>query len=61
MKIPDLQDIDRLFAFARAAGVKVIYSVRLQKNTPEEAAKITKYVTEKYEIGRASCRERVYA
>ena len=48
VKIPDLADIDHLFAFARAAGVKVIYSVRLQKNTPEEAAKITKYVTEKY-------------
>ncbi len=29
--IPTDADIDSLFGFARAAGVKVIYSVRLQK------------------------------
>jgi len=46
--IPDEKDIDPLFAFAKEAGVKVIYSVRLQKNTPEAAAKIAKYVAEKY-------------
>ena len=48
VNIPDEKDIDALFAFAKAAGVKVIYSVRLQKNTPEAAAKIAKYVAEKY-------------
>ena len=48
VNIPDEKDIDQLFAFAKAAGLKVIYSVRLQKNTPEAAAKIAKYVAEKY-------------
>lgn len=48
VKIPDEKDIDHLFAFANEAGVKVIYSVRLQKNTPEAAARIAKYVAGKY-------------
>ena len=48
VNIPDEKDIDQLFAFARAAKLKVIYSVRLQKNTPEAAAKIAKYVAGKY-------------
>lgn len=48
VNIPDEKDIDALFAFAKAAGVKVIYSIRLQKNTPEEAARIAKYVDGKY-------------
>jgi len=48
VNIPDEKDIDQLFAFAKAAGLKVIYSVRLQKNTPEAAAKIAKVVAEKY-------------
>ena len=54
VNIPDEKDIDALFAFAKEAGVKVIYSVRLQKNTPEAAAKIAKYVNEKYG-DRLSC------
>ena len=48
VNIPDEKDIDALFAFAKAAGVKVIYSLRLQKNTPDEAARIARYVAEKY-------------
>lgn len=48
VNIPDEKDIDQLFAFARAAGLRVIYSVRLQKNTPEAAAKVAKYVAGKY-------------
>ncbi|NCY22642.1 hypothetical protein EBX31_11900, partial [bacterium] len=48
VNIPDEKDIDHLFAFAKEAGVKVIYSVRLQKNTPEAAAKVAKYVNQKY-------------
>ena len=54
VNIPNEKDIDALFAFAKEAGVKVIYSVRLQKNTPEAAAKIAKYVNEKYG-DRLSC------
>jgi hypothetical protein len=48
VNIPDERDIDHLFAFAREAGVKVIYSVRLQKNTPTAAAQVAKYVAEKH-------------
>jgi len=48
VNIPDEKDIDHLFAFAKEAGLKVIYSVRLQKNTPEAAAKVAKYVNQKY-------------
>ena len=54
VNIPDEKDIDALFAFAKEAGVEVIYSVRLQKNTPEAAAKVAKYVNEKYG-DRLSC------
>jgi len=54
VNIPNENDIDHLFAFAREAGVKVIYSVRLQKNTPEAAAKVAKYVSEKHG-DRLSC------
>ena len=54
VNIPNEKDIDALFAFAKEAGVKVIYSVRLQKNTPEAAAKVAKYVNEKYG-DRLSC------
>ena len=54
VNIPNEKDIDALFAFAKEADLKVIYSVRLQKNTPEAAAKIAKYVSEKYG-DRLSC------
>ena len=38
--IPGTSDIDSLFAFARAAGVKVIYTVRMEGNTTVAAAGI---------------------
>ena len=53
--IPSYKDIDNLFAFARAAGVKVIYSVRLlnvesctNPNLPSDDAKIVAYIWKKY-------------
>lgn len=46
--IPGEADIDSLFGFAKAAGVKVIYTVRLRDYTPEAAANICKYVMEHY-------------
>ena len=52
--IPNMTDIDSLFAFAKAAGVKVIYTVRMQGNTPESAAEIVKYIIDRYE-GNVSC------
>src|SRR5579859_1553126 len=46
--IPSNADIDNLFGFAQAAGVKVIYSLRLKSNNPAGAAAIAKYVMEHY-------------
>ena len=42
VNMPNEKDIDALFAFAKEADLKVIYSVRLQKKTSEAAAKIAK-------------------
>ncbi|MBP8302859.1 MAG: hypothetical protein KBE04_01875 [Phycisphaerae bacterium] len=36
--VPDEQDVRALFEFARAAGVRVIYSVRLQESVPSSAS-----------------------
>ena len=53
--IPSDNDIDSLFEFARAAGIKVIYSVRLENlaacpnpHLAEDDAKIIKYIWSKY-------------
>ncbi|HTQ30814.1 MAG TPA: hypothetical protein VMI53_06350 [Opitutaceae bacterium] len=54
VSIPDHADIDSLFAFAKAAGLKVIYTVRMEGNTPEAAAAVAKYVTDHYG-DRLSC------
>ncbi len=52
---PSFADIDNLFAFARAAGVKVIYSVRLlnlgscpNPHLAEDDARIVGYIWQKY-------------
>lgn len=53
--IPSYKDIDNLFEFARAADVKVIYSLRLEnlascenKNLAAEDAQIAKYIWRRY-------------
>ncbi|MGA2440962.1 MAG: hypothetical protein ABSH08_08385 [Tepidisphaeraceae bacterium] len=47
--IPGKADIDSLFAFAHAAGVKVIYSVRLKGQSDASGAiPIVKYIQENY-------------
>jgi len=46
--IPDRADIDSLFAFAKAADIKVIYTVRIESNSPPAAAAIAKYVMDNY-------------
>ena len=53
--IPTLKDIDNLFEFARAADIKVIYSVRLENlaacpnpRLAEDDAKIVQYIWSKY-------------
>jgi hypothetical protein len=48
VKIPDKTDIDSLFGFARVAGVKVIYTLRLTGNSPVDAAKTAKYIVDNY-------------
>jgi hypothetical protein len=42
--VPQEQDIDALFAFARAAGVKVIYSFRLKNGDPADSARLAAYI-----------------
>ena len=46
--IPGRADIDSLFAFAKAADIKVIYTVRMESNTTAAAAAIAKYVMDNY-------------
>jgi hypothetical protein len=42
--VPQEPDIDKLFDFARQAGVKVIYSFRLKNGNPAEAARLATYI-----------------
>ena len=42
--VPQEKDIDSLFAFARAAGVKVIYSFRLENGDPAVSARLAAYI-----------------
>ncbi|TAK93236.1 MAG: hypothetical protein EPO07_18390, partial [Verrucomicrobia bacterium] len=46
--IPSEADVRALFEFAKPAGVKVIYSVRLKEGEPESAARIAKLIHERY-------------
>lgn len=47
-RIPTFADIDALFRFAKAAGIKVIYSLRLTNGNATENASIAKYIWENY-------------
>src|SRR6185437_8360258 len=46
--IPTSKDIDALFRFAKAADVKVIYSLRLTDGNAEQNASIAKYIWDNY-------------
>ena len=48
VKIPGNSDLDSLFAFAEAAGVRVIYTLRLRESSPEDAAKVAQYILAHY-------------
>ena len=48
VKVPTQIDIDNLFAFAKGANVKVIYTLRLREGNPEQAAQIVKYIIDRY-------------
>ncbi len=43
-RVPEEADIRSLFQFAKAADVKVIYSVRLEDGDPQSAANIAKFI-----------------
>ena len=45
--IPQEKDIDMLFKFAWAAGVKVIYSFRLENGDPANSARLAGYIAAK--------------
>ena len=47
-KVPELKDIDALFHFAKAAGVKVIYTLRLTNGNAEYNASVAKYIWDHY-------------
>jgi hypothetical protein len=42
--VPQEKDIDQLFSFARAAGLKVIYSFRLEAGNPADSARLAAYI-----------------
>lgn len=46
--VPGEKDIDRLFAFATASGVKVLYTLRLPRANVENDAAIAKYIEQRY-------------
>jgi len=47
-KIPGQADIDQLFGFAKAADVKVIYTVRLLNGNAQQNAAIAQYIQQRY-------------
>jgi hypothetical protein len=47
-RLPNEGDLDRLFAFAKAARVKVIYCLRLHGGDPQADAAIAKYIVDHY-------------
>jgi len=51
---PGQADVDSLFAFARAAGVKVIYTLRLNQGSPAAAAAMANYISRHY-AGQLDC------
>ena len=46
--VPQEKDLDVFFAFARAAGVKVIYSFRLKNGNPADSARLASYIAAHY-------------
>jgi hypothetical protein len=46
--IPGKADVDHLFRFAKAAGVKVIYTLRLKGGDPQTDAGMAEYIMKRY-------------
>ena len=49
-QLPGPADWDSLFAFARAAQVKVIYCLQLHQGDPQVAARTVKYIMDRYAL-----------
>ncbi len=47
-QLPGQADLDSLFAFAKVAGVKVIYCLRLHQGDPQEDATTARYLQDHY-------------
>ncbi len=52
--VPGPRDIDELFGFARAAGVQVMYTLRLRNATPQQDAPLVKYLMD-HDAANISC------
>jgi hypothetical protein len=48
IKVPAKADLDSLFAFAKAADLKIIYTLRMREGDPKVAADLAKYIMEHY-------------
>jgi hypothetical protein len=48
VKIPSPADIDSVFAFAKAADARVIYTLRMREGDPKDAAELAKYIVAHY-------------
>ncbi len=48
LPVPNETDVNNLFAFAQAADVKVIYTLRLNQGSPDAAAKMATYIAKHY-------------
>jgi hypothetical protein len=46
--MPTTADVDNLFAFAKKAGVKIIYTLRLNQGNAEAAAEMAAYIQQHY-------------
>ncbi|MBW8864764.1 MAG: hypothetical protein JF609_07545 [Verrucomicrobia bacterium] len=49
LPVPSQADVDNLFAFAKAAGVKVIYTLRLNQGSLDGAVKMANYISSRYQ------------
>ena len=54
LPVPSEADVDNLFAFAKAAGVKVIYTLRLNQGSLDGAVKMANYISSRYQ-GELDC------
>ncbi len=48
LPLPSQADVDQLFAFAKAADVKVVYTLRLNQGDPAAAAEMDNYISRHY-------------